>query len=315
MAFVGSAKVSWSVKVMWLSFGFGTLCGVGDSAAFAIMVRAGILEFLYGTGVTALVELRLSQMIIETRLECVSQEIFVATAMTRVHSFSCLLHNTRNWMVLIHSLLSYLAGFTENTNVIHRLLREGDPTFRVELLNFSQRDRILQLSNIKDDSSHIGQLVVNSVNLTASSNLYKRRSQLGITQHRVYAVLRNRSTGDFSFYITQQCVSDIRSYILSHEHSDQAYERYWSLEDEVTEMQKRVVSLQDEFGVGAEIEDGEAKTLVASTALSSCKETIAKLEETQKRFAEDAETEKERIVSATERFEALRKKFEMVKVT
>ncbi|KAG2296499.1 hypothetical protein Bca52824_043168 [Brassica carinata] len=44
-------------------------------------------------------------------------------------------------------------------------------------------------------------------NLTASSKLYKRRSQLGITQHRVYAVLRNRSTGDFSFYITQQCVS------------------------------------------------------------------------------------------------------------
>ncbi|CAF1924502.1 hypothetical protein HID58_064424 [Brassica napus] len=93
---------------------------------------------------------------------------------------------------------------------------------------------------------------------------------------------------------------------------EQAYERYWSLEDEVTEMQKRVVSLQDEFGVGAEIEDGEAKTLVASTALTSCKETIAKLEETQKRFAEDAETEKERIVSATERFEALRNKFEMV---
>ncbi|KAJ0237663.1 Protein NETWORKED 2B [Hirschfeldia incana] len=93
---------------------------------------------------------------------------------------------------------------------------------------------------------------------------------------------------------------------------EQAYERYWNLESEVTEMQKRVVSLQDEFGVGAEIEDGEAKTLVASTALSSCKETIAKLEETQKRFAEDAETEKERIVSATERFEALRNKFEMV---
>ncbi|KAG2331647.1 hypothetical protein Bca4012_018785 [Brassica carinata] len=37
--------------------------------------------------------------------------------------------------------------------------------------------------------------------LIASSKLYKRRSQLGITQHRLYAVLRNRSTGDFSFYI------------------------------------------------------------------------------------------------------------------
>ncbi|KAF9677440.1 hypothetical protein SADUNF_Sadunf08G0107900 [Salix dunnii] len=39
--------------------------------------------------------------------------------------------------------------------VIHRLLREGDPTFREELLNFSQRGRILQLSNFKDDSSPI----------------------------------------------------------------------------------------------------------------------------------------------------------------
>lgn len=40
--------------------------------------------------------------------------------------------------------------------MIHRLLREGDPTFREELLNFSQRGRILQLSNFKDDSSPIG---------------------------------------------------------------------------------------------------------------------------------------------------------------
>ncbi|AQK91929.1 Putative clathrin assembly protein [Zea mays] len=39
--------------------------------------------------------------------------------------------------------------------VIHRLLREGDPTFREELLNFTQRGRILQLSNFKDDSSPI----------------------------------------------------------------------------------------------------------------------------------------------------------------
>jgi hypothetical protein len=40
--------------------------------------------------------------------------------------------------------------------VVHRLLREGDPTFREELLNFSQRGRILQLSNFKDDSSPVG---------------------------------------------------------------------------------------------------------------------------------------------------------------
>ncbi|CAH8389035.1 unnamed protein product [Eruca vesicaria subsp. sativa] len=37
--------------------------------------------------------------------------------------------------------------------------------------------------------------------LIASSKLYKRRYQLGITQHRLYAVLCNSNTGDFSFYI------------------------------------------------------------------------------------------------------------------
>ncbi|XP_062164413.1 putative clathrin assembly protein At5g57200 isoform X3 [Alnus glutinosa] len=37
--------------------------------------------------------------------------------------------------------------------VIHRTLREGDPTFREELLNYSYRGHILQISNFKDDSS------------------------------------------------------------------------------------------------------------------------------------------------------------------
>ncbi|KAG5411360.1 hypothetical protein IGI04_007679 [Brassica rapa subsp. trilocularis] len=65
------------------------------------------------------------------------------------------------------------------------------------------------LSQISDRSHYPTLSLVSKSfrNLTASSKLYKRRSQLGITQHRVYAVLRNRSTGDFSFYITQQCVS------------------------------------------------------------------------------------------------------------
>ncbi|GKA30657.1 putative clathrin assembly protein [Tanacetum coccineum] len=35
--------------------------------------------------------------------------------------------------------------------VIHRALREDDPTFRKELLNFQQREHVLQLANFKDD--------------------------------------------------------------------------------------------------------------------------------------------------------------------
>ncbi|XP_024004230.1 protein NETWORKED 2A [Eutrema salsugineum] len=90
---------------------------------------------------------------------------------------------------------------------------------------------------------------------------------------------------------------------------EQSYERYWDLENEVTEMQKRVCSLQDEFGLGAAIDDSEAKTLMASTALSSCKDTLAKLEEKQKQSVEEAEIEKERIDTAKERFDALRNRF------
>ncbi|XP_058113591.1 putative clathrin assembly protein At5g57200 isoform X2 [Magnolia sinica] len=37
--------------------------------------------------------------------------------------------------------------------VTGRMLREGDPTFRDELLNYSRRGQILQISNFKDDSS------------------------------------------------------------------------------------------------------------------------------------------------------------------
>ena len=43
--------------------------------------------------------------------------------------------------------------------VLHRLVREGDPTFREELLNFSRKGRFLQLSNFKDDSSTAGEFL------------------------------------------------------------------------------------------------------------------------------------------------------------
>ncbi|CAL4901962.1 unnamed protein product [Urochloa decumbens] len=61
-----------------------------------------------------------------------------------IHALSRRLAKTRNWIVALKTLV-----------VIHRLLREGDPTFREELLNFTQRGQILQLSNFKDDSSPI----------------------------------------------------------------------------------------------------------------------------------------------------------------
>ncbi|KAJ9135752.1 hypothetical protein P3X46_032901 [Hevea brasiliensis] len=80
------------------------------------------------------------------------RKILIATSAIRpradvaycIHALSRRLAKTHNWTVALKTLI-----------VIHRLLREGDPTFREELLNFSQRGRILQLSNFKDDSSPI----------------------------------------------------------------------------------------------------------------------------------------------------------------
>ncbi|KAI4380262.1 hypothetical protein MLD38_006473 [Melastoma candidum] len=78
------------------------------------------------------------------------RKIFSATSVVRpradiaycINALSRRLYKTRNWNVALKTLI-----------VIHRTLREGDPTFREELLNYSQRGHILQISNFKDDSS------------------------------------------------------------------------------------------------------------------------------------------------------------------
>ncbi|CAA0821462.1 Putative clathrin assembly protein [Striga hermonthica] len=78
------------------------------------------------------------------------RKIFAAVSINRpradvsycIHALSRRLTKTRNWIVAVKALI-----------VIHRSLREGDPTFREELLQFSHRGKLFQISNFKDDSS------------------------------------------------------------------------------------------------------------------------------------------------------------------
>lgn len=78
------------------------------------------------------------------------RKIFWATSVARpradvaycIYALAKRLSKTRNWIVAIKTLI-----------VIHRTLREGDPTFREELMNYNHRGNILQISNFKDDSS------------------------------------------------------------------------------------------------------------------------------------------------------------------
>jgi hypothetical protein len=63
-----------------------------------------------------------------------------------INAFARRISKTHNWTVALKSMI-----------VIHRTLREGDPTFREELINYSHsRIHILNLSNFKDDSSPNG---------------------------------------------------------------------------------------------------------------------------------------------------------------
>ncbi|KAJ6794790.1 putative clathrin assembly protein [Iris pallida] len=60
-----------------------------------------------------------------------------------IHALSRRLAKTRNWAVALKTLI-----------VLHRALREVDPTFREELINYGRhRSHMLNMSHFKDDSS------------------------------------------------------------------------------------------------------------------------------------------------------------------
>lgn len=85
-------------------------------------------------------------------------------------------------------------------------------------------------------------------------------------------------------------------------------EKYWQIEKQITEMQGEVNDLQDEFGVGMVIGDDEARTLMTTSAMKSCQETLAHLQDKQKQAAEDASIEFQKVQEAREKFERLKQK-------
>uniref|UniRef100_A0A7N0T8H7 ENTH domain-containing protein n=1 Tax=Kalanchoe fedtschenkoi TaxID=63787 RepID=A0A7N0T8H7_KALFE len=78
------------------------------------------------------------------------RKIFSSTSASRpradvaycIHALAKRLAKTRSWIVALKVLV-----------VIHRTLREGDPSFREELLKYSLKLHFLHISNFKDNSS------------------------------------------------------------------------------------------------------------------------------------------------------------------
>ncbi|GMH00698.1 hypothetical protein Nepgr_002537 [Nepenthes gracilis] len=93
-------------------------------------------------------------------------------------------------------------------------------------------------------------------------------------------------------------------FVKSSYESGQA--KFWEIENKITEAQMKVCSLQDEFGIGTVIEDHEARSLMAGTALKSCAEALSKLQEKQEQSIEEVKDEYRKIREAHVRLEALK---------
>lgn len=86
-------------------------------------------------------------------------------------------------------------------------------------------------------------------------------------------------------------------------------ERYWEIENQISEMQNEISGLQDEFSVGTVIEDGEARMLMATTAIKSCQAALDKLQARHEESVEEARVENQRLEETGEKFQTLKREY------
>lgn len=90
---------------------------------------------------------------------------------------------------------------------------------------------------------------------------------------------------------------------------EQGYRKLCEIENNITEKQKRIYSLQDEYDIRSAIDDNEARILMANRVLKTCQDSLVKLQKTHEQSTEEGRVESKRIEKVNESFEALRKKF------
>ncbi|TYG89477.1 hypothetical protein ES288_A12G102400v1 [Gossypium darwinii] len=99
---------------------------------------------------------------------------------------------------------------------------------------------------------------------------------------------------------------------FAHSTYESGMAKYWELDNEIQEIHKQLCGLEDEFGEGKAIADDEARILMEVTALKSCRDTLAQLEEKQERSAMEAQIEHKRVKVSREKLNALKKKFHLL---
>ncbi|CAN4097318.1 unnamed protein product [Withania somnifera] len=85
--------------------------------------------------------------------------------------------------------------------------------------------------------------------------------------------------------------------------------KYKGIESQIMEKQQKICKLEDEFGEGGVIDDNDARTLMAQTALRSCQETLSQLQEKQERSRREASKEFEKIEDASKKLKSFKHKY------
>ncbi|PWA93495.1 clathrin assembly protein [Artemisia annua] len=126
---VGLAKVSSDFKVFTFSFG---ICDQ-KNLDIAIVKATNHEECLPK-------DLHVKRIIVGTSFAVPRADVGYC-----IHAFSRRLTKTKNWIVAVKTLM-----------VLHRILREGDPSFREELLVHRRRRKFIQIAEFRDESSQLG---------------------------------------------------------------------------------------------------------------------------------------------------------------
>ncbi|KAL8153957.1 hypothetical protein V2J09_011717 [Rumex salicifolius] len=149
--------------------------------------------------------------------------------------------------------------------------------------------------------------------LKGESIISSRKEQLRRTASNATSVVSAKTSGLTKEEAVKEIdvlQKDILAMQTEKEFLKSSYEtglaKFCEIEGKISELQVRVYNLQDEFGVGTVIEDHEARSLMAATALTSCSEALEKLQGQQERSMEEVKAEYARIKEAQERLESLR---------
>ncbi|CAI9272090.1 unnamed protein product [Lactuca saligna] len=84
---------------------------------------------------------------------------------------------------------------------------------------------------------------------------------------------------------------------------------YWDAETQIIENQQRICRLEDEYEICKKIEEDNKGTLMAEEALKSCQETLAMLQDHQKKLRYDVKLEHQRFDQAKQKLKSIKQKY------